>query len=168
LHDRFSPSPLIVFAGLAAPVSLTVFLLVSPVLMATAWVLDALEVEPTFGLLFPAATTIAVIIALIGLLNRNRLKRFRDELTYRTALLSAVGFLGVCAYVTPLLPMLSTYGHEEGLIAVALLLAAWEIKKELSESPTQALRFGLLFSIIFIVLTLAACCGLNLLPTSGW
>jgi hypothetical protein len=141
---------------------LAAYLLTAPATIITRWVIGDLAGNLIPRLRFPVVATIAGVIVIIGFLKRKRFGRILEEMTCRGALSTALVFLGISTYFTPFTPLLSELrSGEEGLAAMALLLATWVVKGELNERPTKTLRFAALFSIIFTVFTLTAFFGLS-------
>lgn len=166
LDDQFSPARPIVVAVILALPSLCVCLAsfvtyLMPGLVMILWRYPSL-------FLFPASGIVAIAmvpILIIGFLERKRLRRILGRMTYRTALSIMVAILGLltyCSTVTILSMGIQAYFvrdfHAMMLFlwasATVCFVGAWVVKGVLKEPPSKALRFGIVFSIVFGLL----CC----------
>ena len=122
--------------------------------------------------LMPAITLLGAV-AIVGYINRNHVERFRHGMTYRNALSAIILTLGVLSFLGMFQQFVSAFltrGTVRDSIAVfALLCGTWLVKGELQEGPTKALRFGVLFSIVFTILIFLFFAGLRpLLAAAGF
>jgi hypothetical protein len=119
--------------------------------------------------LLPAICFLGVII-LIGFLNRKRIDRFRRNMTNRDVLSVIFAVLGVFSYLAVFEYIAAVFARwssvADALAALALLSATWLLKGELQDRPTKALRFGVLFSVVFTLLNVATFLGLKALVGS--
>lgn len=119
--------------------------------------------------LLPAIGIVGLIV-LIGFVWKRRIRRYSDGMTYRRALSPIFVVLGVLSYfaaLEQLLSVMATSGTAADSLAVlALISATWLVKGELQERPTRALRFGVVFSVVFALVNYAAFIGLRALLAS--
>lgn len=126
-----------------------------------------------YGSLFVTMIIIGGAIA-VTLIGSKRIRDIARNMDFRTALSTMFVILSTLSYLA-----LFTYlgfftgitWREEMIIGSmlsiwALFLATWLVKGELNEKPTKALRFGVLFSVIFMALNLATFVGLKALVAS--
>lgn len=117
----------------------------------------------------------AVVIG--GFLTRKRLLRAIRAMSYKTALSTIILIMGALFYLAVLVEMvadpfspwsLNSYWPVVGLCLsiLALLLGTWLVKGLLSGGPTKALRFGVVFSVVFGLLNLAIFLALAWLGSS--
>jgi hypothetical protein len=113
------------------------------------------------------AVCFAEVIALIGVFNRKHLMRFRRGMTHKVALSAIFVMLGILSYVGVLQQCATAFVRtgtvRDTVVVFALLCGTWLVKGELQAGPTKALRFGVLFSFVFALLTLAAFLGMGTL-----
>ncbi len=168
MEARLSPAWPVVIAGLLGVLALCsiVTYVAAFLLGGERMILHPDEVRITGMALLPAILVVGGT-TLIGLLYRRRLMRFVRDMNYRSALSTILPILGGLAYFAVLAQLVAILGVggalSNSLATLALLCGTWLVKGELQEAPTKALRFGLLFSVIFLILNLAAFAGLKAL-----
>ncbi|WP_157212062.1 hypothetical protein [Desulfomonile tiedjei] len=131
----------------------------------------------------PLKWALAAVLPLtvIGCVSIVPLRRVFRDMTDKRALASIVVVLGVLSYLAVLVQVpiaIQGRGVDRDAFAVlALILATWIVKRALKEPPTKALRFGILFSMVFTILVVGASFGSRYLfvsmgiqepPKFGW
>ncbi len=149
------------------------------------WIAVLLMLLPLMGLLIYVAALqlgggptvfLAGVIMLVALRHRMRIASLIKEMTYKTAVSTVFVVLGVLSYffliaraasaLVPVLPMIPRVAGRDVFAIFALLSATWLLKGELQKRPTKALRFGVLFSVVFTLLNVAAFFGVKALLAS--
>jgi len=114
----------------------------------------------------PAITLLGMIVIAV-FLNRRRIKLLIRDMTYNGALSVIFVVLAVLSYLAVHGLIVTSFVREmhlgDVLATLALIAAAWLVKGELQDKPTKALRFGVLFSIVFTILNIAVFVGLKAL-----
>lgn len=154
---------------------------VLPLLLPVLWVLIRFITNVEFRLLtlanysaayhrvspevvyFTALTVIGLVL-IGGFLNRKRLWLAIHVMSYRNAFSTMILIMGVLFYLGVAVPIMHLFSSGltinwlavgYGLAIFALLLGAWLVKGLLNSGATKALRFGVVFSVVFGLLNLA-------------
>lgn len=173
----------IVWKGTSAPVSMEarlspgwhVAISVLPLLLLVLWLVIGFIAVYIYG--YYALTVIGPVV-IVGFLTRKRLLRAIRAMSYKTALSTIILIMGALFYLAVLVEMvadpfspwsLNSYWPVVGLCLsiLALLLGTWLVKGLLSGGPTKALRFGVVFSVVFGLLNLAIFLAMAWLGSSG-